>query len=326
MMSQDINRHNLFQLTGGYGEDDMKRAVGITNTARYRSLEGLERETIDLSLLYCGIEYTDQGHRFGPNKRESYVLHIVLDGKGILEINGDVYHIEKNTAFFISRGVHAYYEADYHDPWHYMWIGTSGVMSKQTAEHAGFTEKTPIRFIDEKKIPKLRGLIEGMIEAYQLTYANELRRLSCLMEFYAILIEDFHEKEGPQNIYDYPIYVYVNQAVDYMKHHYSEKIKVNDIANYIGINRSYLSTSFKQAYGMSPKQYLMDLRMKKATALIGQSNESITAIAKSVGYDDPLTFSKIFRQQMGMAPTQFRKKERRLVEVKKKGDFDHGTL
>jgi len=300
----------------------MKRMVGITNTARYRSLEGLEREMIDISLLYCGIEKTDPGHRFGPNKRESYVLHIVLDGKGKLEVNGTVYRLEKNAAFYIAQGAEAYYESDYLDPWHYLWIGTSGLMSKQTAEHAGFTEKTPVRFIHEKRIPRLYSLVEGMIEAYQLTYSNELRRLSYLMEFYAILIEDFHENSELQNTYDYPIHVYVKQAIDYIKHHYGEKIKVNDIANYVGINRSYLSSSFKKAYGMSPKQYLMDLRMKKATALIQKSNDTITEIAKSVGYDDPLTFSKIFRQQMGMAPMEYRKRESEVVEGKKKGDLN----
>lgn len=304
----------------------MKKMVGFTDTARYRTLEGLERETIDISLSYCGIEKTDPGHRFGPNKRETYVMHIVLDGKGKFEINGHVYHLERGAVFFIGQGVEAYYEADYQEPWHYMWIGTSGLMSHQTAEHAGLTEKTPVRYLEEKRLPQLRTLVEGMIGAYQLTYSNELRRLGYLMELYAILIEDYSENEGRHSSYDYPVQVYVNQAIDYMKHHYGEKIKISDIAAYLGINRSYLSSNFKEAYGISPKQYLMDLRMKKATTMIQQSNETITAIAKSVGYDDPLTFSKVFRQQFGMPPIEFRRRGTELIEGKKKGDLKWGEF
>ena len=52
----------------------MKHTTGFTSSARYRCLEDLQREAVELCLIYCGWEYCDPGHRFGPNKRTSYVL------------------------------------------------------------------------------------------------------------------------------------------------------------------------------------------------------------------------------------------------------------
>ena len=49
-----------------------------------------------------------------------------------------------------------------------------------------------------------------------------------------------------------------------VSHHYQEKVKINELADYIGVNRSYLTSSFKKAVGCSPQEYLVNLRMEKA--------------------------------------------------------------
>ena len=64
----------------------MKHVAGYTNSARFRCLEDLQKDSADLCLIYCGWEYCNPGHKYGPNLRTSYVLHIVRSGKGILEL------------------------------------------------------------------------------------------------------------------------------------------------------------------------------------------------------------------------------------------------
>ena len=71
----------------------MKRTSGLCKNSRYRSLEDLQKDSVELCLTYCGYEECDPGHRFGPNQRNSYVLHFVKSGKGILEIGKKKYNI-----------------------------------------------------------------------------------------------------------------------------------------------------------------------------------------------------------------------------------------
>ena len=71
----------------------MAQVTAYTNEGRYKCLEDLPIDSVELSLGYCGWERCYPGHRFGPNKRTYYVLHIVANGKGKLEKNGEVFHL-----------------------------------------------------------------------------------------------------------------------------------------------------------------------------------------------------------------------------------------
>lgn len=165
----------------------MKHVAGYTNSARFRCLEDLQKDSADLCLIYCGWEYCNPGHKYGPNLRTSYVLHIVRSGKGILEINKHKYELKEGDAFFIAPEVEAWYEADKKDPWCYMWVGFTGYRAEENAEHAGFSRRNPIRHVECKE--QLNQYLDGILAAHQLSYTDELKRNGYLMLFFAALIE-----------------------------------------------------------------------------------------------------------------------------------------
>ena len=102
--------------------------------------------------------------------------------------------------------------------------------------------------------------------------------------------------------------VYVEYALDMIHDNY-DKVRVEDIARYIGINRSYLANIFKKKTGMSPQQYLMQFKLKKARELLMDTDLPIQNIAMQVGYDNPLTFSKIFKNYYGESPRTYRSRK-----------------
>ena len=104
----------------------LKQTSGFTNSARFKCLEDLEQDSVELWLSYCGWEYCDPGYRFDLMGRSTCVLHIVREGKGIFEINKEKYELSSGDAFFIPPNTKASYEADKEDPWSYMWVGFSG--------------------------------------------------------------------------------------------------------------------------------------------------------------------------------------------------------
>ena len=91
-------------------------------------------------------------------------------------------------------------------------------------------------------------------------------------------------------------------------------VKINDVAQQIGINRSYLTSIFRKQVGMSPQEYLMQYRMDKAQDLLVESDISVQEIALRVGYENALTFSKIFKSYYGLSPAHYRQQKRRTEE------------
>lgn len=301
----------------------MNRTTGYTSSSRYKCLEDLQRDSEELCLSYCGWEQCEPGHRFGPNQRKAFVLHFVGKGKGTLEINGRQYHIQQGEVFLIPPNVEAWYEADQKDPWFYSWIGFTGQRAKECMDRSGLTLKNPVRQVS--CIQEIQGLVEKILEEYQLSYKCELRRDAYVMLIFSHLVEEY-QNESPSVAHAYPGSVYAQYAMEYINSHYSEKIKIAELASYIGINRSYLTSSFKKATGYSPQEYLIRLRMDKAASMLKKTNMSVSNIAAAVGYGDQLAFSKIFKQYYGESPRSFRENKDKLVMCNQKGEFKRNDI
>lgn len=99
------------------------------------------------------------------------------------------------------------------------------------------------------------------------------------------------------------------KAEEYIQNHYSYPLQVGEIADYVGINRSYLYTLFKEQSGMSPKEYLTNFRITRAAQLLEITELSIESVAMSCGYQNTLGFSKIFKARMGVAPSVYKKRK-----------------
>ena len=91
---------------------------------------------------------------------------------------------------------------------------------------------------------------------------------------------------------------YVQQAITYMNYHYAYPISIDDVAAFTGISRSHLYRIFVENTGQSPKAYLSALRIRQACTLMKKSDISITAIANSVGFENSLYFSKVFKSSL----------------------------
>ncbi len=90
-----------------------------------------------------------------------------------------------------------------------------------------------------------------------------------------------------------------------LNRHYMEVWDVERMANCCHLSTDYFSHRFKQATGVSPIQFLNDLRIERAKELLLAEHLSVSEVAELVGYKDPLYFSKAFKRATGMSPTQF---------------------
>jgi LacI family transcriptional regulator len=96
------------------------------------------------------------------------------------------------------------------------------------------------------------------------------------------------------------------RAMRFIQNHAYEVISVEDIANVAGISRSLLERKFVKAFGRSPWDLVMQLRLRKAEHLLTQTRLSIAEIAERAGFGTQEYFSAAFRKQTGKTPSSAR--------------------
>lgn len=326
----------------------MKKYQPDTGQDLFASFEEVEYKldaaaVTPITLDFCGSEQCSPGHCYGPDGpviRTVYILHFILGGCGYLEKGGRNFPLEEGQAFLIYPGELNYYQADMENPWRYIWIGFHGLQAENMMERAGFTREAP--FIALHRTNEICAYMKDIMENSELTYVKELKRMSSLLGLLSVLCSENEQPDTPAGrekaLSDRAAsparnqgrglaraktqdagFDYVQTAVNLLTSAEKTRIRVEDVAKHIGVSRNYLDSLFKQKLGISPKEYLMNFRMEKASALLANTDNPVGVIAAEVGYADPMTFSKIFRRRFGMCPTEFR--ESRYGERKHKNNI-----
>lgn len=254
----------------------------------------------NLQLLYWGKEQCAPGHAFGPGIRECFKVHFVHDGFGTLTLNDRSYKLSAGDAFIIFPHVVIQYEADASEPWTYSWLAFEGARLGDILAGTSLSPNQPVFPMDLKLMPRL---YDSFNEALSHGEAGRLRLAALLYEFMFALTE-----AAPPSAVKLPARKqdgYVHRSLTYIRNHFCENITVSQLAAHIGLDRKYFSVLFKDALGMPPQQYLLHYRMDKACELLESGAYTVGEVARSVGYQDALLFSKMFKKVKGASPRHF---------------------
>lgn len=299
----------------------MEQQAIYTESEHYKCLEDLRlvsdfSEVDSLVLDYCGIEDCRPGFQLEPYIRKSYLMHVVFGGKGTYTSGGKTYNLKAGDLFFIYPGQLTKYRADVNDPWTYGWIGFHGFRAEEIARKMGLTREQPVRKTD--RLGDIRTCVDRMLMANSLSWTDQLLRISGMLVIFAFLSEGIGEDtEGMTEQSS----EYVKKGIDFIRKNYMKDIKVNQIAESIGISRSYLTKVFHKAIFLSPQEYLINLRAQQAAYLLKQTDASIKEIAYSCGYSDGVSFSKSFKKMYGMSPRQYRDIKEKIINMDEKHDM-----
>jgi AraC-like DNA-binding protein len=88
-------------------------------------------------------------------------------------------------------------------------------------------------------------------------------------------------------------------------------LSVHEHARRVGLSQSALRRAIRRSEGCSPKEYILRVRLNRAKELLADSDLTIAEIARKVGHDDPAYFTRMFTRRTGMAPSVFRRQQRR---------------
>jgi AraC-like DNA-binding protein len=257
----------------------------------------------DLNIYRCGIEDCNPGHSWGPAVRDHYQIHYILNGKGSFQVGDKIYFLEKGQGFLISPNIIAHYAADSLEPWSYSWVGFHGLKAESYLRQANLTSTNPVFNYTCDNL--LKEYLSQMISTKDMIKGREIKLLGLLYSFLSRLIEVSNVNTIDKN--ENRKEMYVKKIIEFIEMNYSRDISVLEMSHYIGLDRSYLYSIFKELLNVSPQEFLINLRVNKACELMQNNLLNIGDISRSVGYEDPLLFSKIFKKIKGSSPKEFRK-------------------
>ena len=269
-------------------------------------LQLLKPKFKDFYLCFCGFAECEPLHSYGPATRPNYILHYVMKGKGIYQVGETKYHLKEGQAFLIEPESLTFYQADKKDPWSYLWVGFGGTEAQRFVRDLGLNSRQLT--CECKYGEELKGIVFEMLQHTHSTAENLYYLQGKLYQFFSVLARGI---EIQQYADDTKESIYVQEAIAYIKNYYSQKITVEDIADYLALNRSYLYTIFMNSLGISPKDFLTKFRISRGKEKLTLTDLSVEEIAVSCGYRNSFAFGKVFKQQMGMTPTQYRNDNRR---------------
>ncbi len=252
--------------------------------------------------IFCGCDDPlPANYQFGPLLRDVYLIQYCTRGKGTFTLNGRAFPIHAGQAFFSFPNSVMIEHSSAEDPWGLMWIAFKSPQGLSLFEKIGVSEQYPI-FSDRLSAVVKTHLSEIIatphtMDAFDLTQAGRFYLLFGELLYTALTVS-----ETSKNISNRK---YIQAAIQYIEQNYTQPLKVADIASHLGLNRSYFYSLFKKQFGMSPQEYLLHFRIKKACELLSSPHATISNVASSVGCE-PRVLSRLFKQMVGLTPSQYK--------------------
>lgn len=270
--------------------------------------------------FFYGIECCTKGHSYGPRIRDYILIHFVLSGKGIVDVDDTEYNLTSDQAFIIPANSKCRYIADKSEPWEYCWAAFYApsdilpmilpVPSEPHIYHninAQYIKKIILKIIAkhfsfQKNIYSEKEFDSShfhLATNFDVAFSYDMTASLYQILSYIITRNKGISTEKKQRLHD---------IKKYIDCYYNEPIQVQTIAREFAIHPNYLTSAFKEEFGISPKQYIIDKRISAACNFLETSAYSIKDISYMVGYKNQLEFSQLFKKAVGKSPTAYRSK------------------
>ena len=249
---------------------------------------------LPIKIIWAGYAESPNVTRF-CGQREQYIVHYVLSGAGYF--NGN--KVETGQGFLITPNMQENYYPDKRDPWKFVWFLFDDNSMERLFQEYDADEKTHIFRFDN--LETLKETANQIIRLHKQKYSASA---TDLLEIFLHVFNT--QKKTRKTATSSPADDYFNFSIHYIRANLHTKITVDKLTELLGISQPYLYSIFKKDTGLSPKQYIDELRFEKAKRLLLESNLSITQVALSVGFPDVLSFSKFFTAKESLSPTKYR--------------------
>lgn len=241
-----------------------------------------------------------------PRGRLDFQLLYVASGKAHFYFNGTEEIVTAgHMVIYRPKEEQRYYYYGIDQPEVY-WVHFTGNNVKNILRQYGIADSSHVIYTGTSL--EYKKIFTQMIQELQMCRENYEELLVLLLRQIFILIRRYSVNR-PKTINSY-LESEMERAVKHFHEHYNTAISIEDYAKSRGMSASWFIRSFKEFTGSTPMQYILSIRMMNAQNLLETTEYNVTEIGNIVGYDNPLYFSRLFKKQNGVSPSEFRKKMR----------------
>ena len=257
-----------------------------------------------LHLQEIGSLAAKMPHTSRRSNLSSYLFFIVEKGCGTLEYDGQTYALRAGDCVFLDCR-HLYsHRTDENDLWTLHWAhfygpNMAGIYEKYS-ERGGspcFTTAHPQAYL---------SLLEQLFQiASSSDYVKDMKIFEKLTGLLTLLMQESWQPE--KRISTTAKRRSLQDVKDYIDLHYAQKLSLDSLSELFYINKFYLSRIFREQFGVTINNYLLQVRITHAKQLLRFSDLNIEKIGQECGMNDANYFTRIFKKIEGVTPGEYRR-------------------
>ena len=238
-----------------------------------------------------------------PHGRIDYQLLYVASGKTVFYFNGEPKEVAAGHMVLFQPKQEQHYEYFAVDRPEVYWVHFTGSDVRNILKHYDIPLDRHVIYSGSSAT--YAYLFKEMIHELQTCRTGFEELLEMYLRQIFLLVQRSWEERKPT------VSSYLQEEIDYARkyfnEHYNEDISIEEYAQSRGMSVSWFLRNFKQMTMKSPMQYILTIRINNAVSLLETTDYNVTEISTIIGYDNPLYFSRIFKKQKGVSPSDYRK-------------------
>lgn len=286
-------------------------------------MENINDNILESSIFKDDIEIKilDANESFLTNENSSRIqfhpfiyFYFIVDGSGTFFIENDSIKINKNDLIIINSNIgHNIYIDEDEYAVKALGFGLESIGLTSHLEEVLSEEELDLdnffHITWEEKGEKLKEIFTEIVQEFHSDEMYSKTLADALASYFLInFLRNFKDKI--EVVHD----ININRQIDYIKsyidNNYSQDLSLEGLSDMAYMNKFHLIGEFKQAYRVTPIEYLILKRVEVSKGLLISTNHSMEAIAEIVGFNSQSYFNQVFRKKVGITPSQFRKKHR----------------
>jgi AraC family transcriptional regulator, arabinose operon regulatory protein len=185
--------------------------------------------------------------------------------------------------------------------WCHSHLAVSGTSASRVIKQSGLRVGTPLHMHDEDVFES------AVLDLQHVSHGDPFVDPHAVARIMRRLVHDVAAVGVPAGPHEPHVPFCFREVRDFIVSHHDRHLCVSDLAERCHLSTSYFAAQFKEYFGVSPKELVIELRINAAKEHLRRGDpQNISDVAASVGYDDVYHFSKLFHRRTGMSPSEYR--------------------